>query len=183
MKMEFQHKTSLLEQESKGELDLKKLEDNKRAEIARVGLLKKIAEKESIISVGLAVANAKAQTEKDEIISQNKVNLVKADCEKIKIETEAKLALKKKAFHVAEQHQKAMADLRVAESKALSEVEVSRLNTMIGALGSETLVQMLKAGPEQQAEMLKALGLKGYLMTDGKNPINLFDTASGLVQG
>lgn len=60
MKMEFQHKTSLLEQESKGELDLKKLEDDKKAEIARVDLLKKIAEKESIISVGQAMADAKA---------------------------------------------------------------------------------------------------------------------------
>lgn len=60
-------------------------------------------------------------------------------------------------------------------------MEVERLKTMLTALGSDTLAEMLKAGPEQQAELLKALGLKGYLMTDGKNPINLFDTAAGLV--
>jgi hypothetical protein len=33
-----------------------------------------------------------------------------------------------------------------------------------------------------QSKMLKSLGLKGYLMTDGRSPVNLFDTAHGLVQ-
>lgn len=29
--------------------------------------------------------------------------------------------------------------------------------------------------------MLKGLGLKGFLVTDGKNPINLFNTANGML--
>ncbi len=29
--------------------------------------------------------------------------------------------------------------------------------------------------------MLKGLGLKGFLVTDGKNPINLFNTANGMM--
>lgn len=37
-----------------------------------------------------------------------------------------------------------------------------------------------KAGPEMKAKLLAGLGLKGYLVTDGKNPINLFNTANGL---
>ena len=60
-------------------------------------------------------------------------------------------------------------------------MEVDKLTIMIGALGAQNLAEMLKAGPTMQAEMLQALGLQGYLMTDGKNPINLFDTAEGLV--
>ena len=36
-----------------------------------------------------------------------------------------------------------------------------------------------KAGPEMKAKLLKGLGLKGYLVSDGKNPINLFNTANG----
>ena len=32
-----------------------------------------------------------------------------------------------------------------------------------------------------QAKLLKGLGLQGYLVTDGKNPINLFQTAKGMV--
>jgi major vault protein len=40
---------------------------------------------------------------------------------------------------------------------------------------------MARAGPETKARMLKGLGLKGYLVSDGKNPINLFNTANGLM--
>ena len=32
-----------------------------------------------------------------------------------------------------------------------------------------------------KAKLLKGLGLKGYLVSDGKNPINLFNTANGLL--
>ena len=31
-----------------------------------------------------------------------------------------------------------------------------------------------KAGPELKAKLLEGLGLQGYLITDGKNPVNLF---------
>ena len=30
-----------------------------------------------------------------------------------------------------------------------------------------------------KVKLLKALNLKGFLVTDGKNPINLFNTANG----
>lgn len=52
---------------------------------------------------------------------------------------------------------------------------------MIDAIGKETLVDMAKVGPETNAALLKSLGLKGYLVTDGKNPINLINTANGLM--
>ena len=32
-----------------------------------------------------------------------------------------------------------------------------------------------------KAKLLGGLGLKGYLVTDGKNPINLFNTANGFI--
>ena len=34
-----------------------------------------------------------------------------------------------------------------------------------------------------KVDLLKALGLKGYLLTDGKSPVNLFDAANGLIGG
>jgi len=33
---------------------------------------------------------------------------------------------------------------------------------------------MARAGPELQAKLLKGLGLKGFMMMNSKNPINLF---------
>ena len=40
---------------------------------------------------------------------------------------------------------------------------------------------MAAAGPETQAKLLSGLGLKGYVITDGSSPINLFNTAQGMV--
>jgi len=34
-----------------------------------------------------------------------------------------------------------------------------------------------------QARLLKGLGLKGYLLTDGNSPVNLFNAARGMVGG
>jgi len=42
---------------------------------------------------------------------------------------------------------------------------------------------MATAGPDMQVRMLQSLGLKSTLITDGSSPINLFNTASGLVGG
>jgi len=39
----------------------------------------------------------------------------------------------------------------------------------------------MQAGPELKAKLLKGLGLTGYLVTDGKNPVNLFNTANGIL--
>ena len=35
---------------------------------------------------------------------------------------------------------------------------------------------------ESKVAMLEGLGLKGYLLTDGKSPINLFNAANGMVE-
>ncbi len=43
------------------------------------------------------------------------------------------------------------------------------------------MVSIARAGPEVQAKLLKSLGLKGFMIMNGKNPINLFRTAEGLV--
>jgi major vault protein len=40
---------------------------------------------------------------------------------------------------------------------------------------------MARAGPETQAKLLQGLGLKGFVITDGKNPVNLFNTANGML--
>jgi len=51
----------------------------------------------------------------------------------------------------------------------------------VEAIGPSTLAEMARAGPEMQAKLLQGLGLKGYLVTDGKSPINLLSTAQGML--
>lgn len=65
----------------------------------------------------------------------------------------------------------------------MAEIESKKFKEAIDAIGKETLIEMAKAGPENQAKMLKAMGLQGYMVSDGKNPINLFSTAFGMVGG
>jgi len=63
----------------------------------------------------------------------------------------------------------------------MADIEVDKFTQIIKAIGRETLVAISKAGPKMKADMLKGLGLKGFLVTDGKNPINLFNTANGML--
>jgi len=71
--------------------------------------------------------------------------------------------------------------LDVKKAKETAFLEIEKTKRTIAALGQETLVAISKAGPEMKAKMLQALNLKGFLVTDGKNPINLFNTANGMM--
>jgi major vault protein len=73
--------------------------------------------------------------------------------------------------------------LEIHRAQELSKIESEKFEAIIAAIGPQTIVAMSKAGPEYQIELLKGLGLSGFIMTDGNNPINLFNSASGLVGG
>ncbi|GLE10741.1 hypothetical protein PINS_up022981 [Pythium insidiosum] len=60
-------------------------------------------------------------------------------------------------------------------------IEAEKFQQMVSSIGKETLVEMARVGPENQVRMLEALGLNGYLITDGKSPVNLVGTAGGLI--
>ena len=67
------------------------------------------------------------------------------------------------------------------EYSEMAEIEINKFSQIIKAIGRETLVAIAKSGPEMKSKMLKGLNLKGFLVTDGKNPINLFNTANGML--
>lgn len=73
--------------------------------------------------------------------------------------------------------------MEIHKASELSEIEIKKFQQLVKAIGTETIVAMAKAGPETKAKLLNGLGLKGYLVTDGKNPINLFNTANGFMGG
>ncbi len=72
-------------------------------------------------------------------------------------------------------------ELEIRKAKEIGEIESSKFKKYVECLGRDTLVQLSKAGPELQAEILNSLGLKGYMIMDSNNPINLFSSASGIV--
>ena len=71
----------------------------------------------------------------------------------------------------------------VSKMKEICDIDVSKFNNMVQAIGPQTIQAIALAGPEMQVKLLKSLGLKSTLITDGNTPINLFNTASGLVGG
>ena len=48
------------------------------------------------------------------------------------------------------------------------------------AIGQKTLNDIYTAGPLAKAEMLKSLGLKGFMMMGNKMPVNLYIAADGM---
>lgn len=72
-------------------------------------------------------------------------------------------------------------ELEIKKAKELGDLESGKLKQYVDCLGRDTLVQLAKAGPEAQAEILGSLGLKGYMIMDSTNPVNLFNSASGII--
>ena len=56
-----------------------------------------------------------------------------------------------------------------------------KFTQVVSAIGPDTILAMAQAGPEMQARLLKGLGVKSMMITDGHSPINLFSTAKGLI--
>ena len=71
--------------------------------------------------------------------------------------------------------------MEISKTTQISEIETGKFKKMVDAIGAGTLKDMATAGPELQLKMLQALGLQSTLITDGNNPINLFNTANGLI--
>lgn len=73
--------------------------------------------------------------------------------------------------------------MELSKSREIAEIETSKFKSQVDAIGASTLQAIATAGPEMQVRLLSALGLKSTLITDGNSPINLFNTANGIIGG
>jgi major vault protein len=175
------HQALILEQESTGRLEIQRFNDRAQAEDAKKDLLVLKAENEGIKMKGKAIAAANADAEAELIQVEAEVNQAKLKAEALTIESKAENEALKQNNHAEISHKAALYELEVKKSKELAEIEAKKFKELVRAIGKETIVAMAKAGPESQAKLLKGLGLKGFLVSDGKNPINLFNTAHGML--
>jgi len=72
--------------------------------------------------------------------------------------------------------------IELKEISTKNEIETSKFKNIIESIGSETLVEIARAWPELQAKLLQWLNLQWYILTDGNNPINLFNVANDLTK-
>jgi len=175
------HESARMEQEAAGRLERQKIADEAQAEKAKKELIQLQAESAAVESTGQAAAEAKARAEAAQIEGEAAVKQAQlsADAQTIKADSEIETV---KAKQIAEvEHQKALNGLEISRARDLAQIQAKKFNSIVQAIGPKTIKSMAEAGPAMQAKLLQGLGLKSFLITDGNSPINLFNTAQGLI--
>jgi len=175
------HESSRLEQEAMGRLERQKISDQAEAEKARKDLIQLQGESAAVESTGQATAEAKARSEASNIEGAAAVKQAQLNADATKIKSEAELDQLKQRQVAQISHQKALNQLEITKAKELASIESLKFKSIVDAISADTIQAMAEAGPKMQADLLKSLGLKSFLITDGNSPINLFQTASGLI--
>ena len=179
LKYELQRK--MIEEESKGKLILQKLKDETRAAEAQINLQKLKSQSDAIKEVGEKIAEAKAYSEGSRIKGNSILNESTWNSSAFDIDTDILIQRKQMDNDEEYEKEKQTIEMMIEKSSKTSEIETSKFKQLVKSIGPETIKAMARSGPENRAKLLKGLGLEGYLVTDGKTPVNLFAAANGLV--
>ncbi|CAG0889129.1 unnamed protein product [Cyprideis torosa] len=177
------HEAERVEQEAKGKLERQRIMDEAQAEKTRKDLLELQAESAAVESCGQATAEAKSRSEAAKIEGEMAVQQAKLKAEAMRIEAEAELDRLSQARRAELEYKKSLNELEITKEKEVADIEKQKFNAMVEAIGQETLQKMATAGPDHQVRLLQSLGLQSTLITDGRTPINLLNTAQGLLGG
>ncbi|KAK6190922.1 hypothetical protein SNE40_002687 [Patella caerulea] len=177
------HEAERLEQEAKGRLERQKIMDEAEAEKSRRELLELQAHSAAVESTGQAKAEAQSRAEANRIEGEAAVEQAKLKAQAMKIEAESELERLTGAREAELKYVKEQNELELLKSSESSSIETRKFKDMVDAIGAGTLQAMANAGPEMQVRLLSSLGLKTTLITDGSSPVNLFNTAQGLIGG
>ena len=182
IEQEFNILQKIKDQEFKGELEKLKITNNIEQLKKEIILNKLKVEANIIEKTGFSRAQALAKKEADLIESSSIVSYVKKEVEANTIENEFEVTKKKKEYD--NEYLRKSKDQLISLNKQLqlNIIETDKFKKIMEALGPDTLVEIAKAGPELQAKLLSGLNLSGYILTDGNNPINLFNVANNLVK-
>jgi len=175
------HEAERLEQEARGRLERQKIIDDANAEQARRELLELQAMSAAVESTGQAKAEAQSRAEAQKIEGEAAVEQARLKAQATKIEADSELERLTQARNAELAYLKEQNSVEISKNVQLSEIETGKFRKMVEAIGAQTLRDMATAGPDLQLKMLQALGLQSTLITDGSNPINLFNTANGLI--
>eukprot|EP01120_Amphizonella_sp_Union-15-10_P015948 TRINITY_DN82_c0_g1_i2.p1 TRINITY_DN82_c0_g1~~TRINITY_DN82_c0_g1_i2.p1 ORF type:complete len:848 (+),score=262.05 TRINITY_DN82_c0_g1_i2:40-2544(+) len=177
------HEAERREQEARGRLERQKINDEAEAEKSRKSLLELQAQSATVEASGQATAEARAKAAAAAIEGEAAVKQAQLQADASRIRAQAELEQTKARQDADISHQKALNELEIAKAEDLSEIDAAKFKDIVDAIGADTIASIAQAGPEMQAKLLQGLGLKGFLITDGNSPINLFNTAGGLVGG
>lgn len=175
------HEADRLEQEAKGRLERQKISDEAEAEKARRQLLDLQAQSAAVESTGQAKAEAQSRAEACRIEGEAAVQQSRLKSQAATIDAESELGRLTKAREAEMHYIKEQNELEIKRSSEMAEIESAKFKEMVDAIGAKTIQSIVTAGPEMQAKLLESLGLQSTLITNGSSPINLFNTAQGLI--
>jgi major vault protein len=175
------HDAEGIEQDAKGKIERQKISNQKSAEESRQTLIALQAESAAIESTGTATAEAEAKANYLLLEGEAEVERANLEAEAATIEAKAQLDELSRVQQADVEHQEKLLALQVHKQARMAEIETEKFKSLVDSIKPETIKSIARAGPEMQARLLKGLGLKGYLMTDGNSPINLFNAAKGMV--
>lgn len=175
------HEAERLEQKAKGALERQKITDEAEAERSRKELLELQANSAAVESTGQAKAEAQSRAEAAKIEGQAAVEQARLKAQATKIEAESELERLSAAREADTKFVGEQNDLEIAKARNMAGIETQKFGDMVEAIGPQTIAAIATAGPAMQVKLLQSLGLKSTLITDGSSPINLFNTAHGLV--
>jgi major vault protein len=175
------HAAQTIEQNARSKIEGQKIQNQTEAEEAKQTLIQLQAESAAVASTGTAKAEAEAKAEYYEIESTSDVEQAFLSAQASTIEAKAGLEEEKATQDAQLAYENATARMDLNKAERLASIETGKFKALVDAISPETIKAIARAGPEMQAKLLKGLGLKGYLMTDGNSPINLFNAAKGMV--
>ncbi|AYU75911.1 major vault protein, putative [Leishmania donovani] len=175
------HGNELKDQEAKGQLERQKLLDKIEVENARTKWLELQAKSEAVQASGQSVAEAKARAEALLIEVRSEMQQAEMRAKAYRISAEAELQKLQQRQALELEYTQRQNEIDVSKARAAAEAEAEKVKRMVDCIGRDTLVAIARAGPETQVKLLSSLGLKGYLITDGNSPVNLFGTAQGMI--
>jgi major vault protein len=169
------------EQEAKAALKKRQIEDEALAEKERRELYNLQAEVESVKTSGQSKTEAKAFAQQLDIVGRAQIEISELQAKARKILEQSKLTFEKEKTQLELMRMRKLKELEIRKAKDIGDMDSGKLKQYVECLGRETLVALARAGPDAQAEILQSLGLKGYMIMDSANPINLFNSASGIL--
>ena len=180
-KARAQHEARKNEQHSKGTLELQKVKDLIESEKEQIKVIQLKAKNLEVQLTGKAIGEAVAEAKSKKIYYESLLQQTELEEEARKIEFETELQLMKEKNLAEIEHQRELDSLEVKKAQELMRIETEKFKQVVDSIGKETIVSMARAGPEFQAKLLSGLGLKGFMLMNSKNPINLLGTASGFI--
>mmetsp|Transcript_37375 Transcript_37375/g.99520 ORF Transcript_37375/g.99520 Transcript_37375/m.99520 type:complete len:146 (-) Transcript_37375:325-762(-) len=131
--------------------------------------------------MGSAKAEARARAEAAQIEMQAELEQAKLRAQAQKIQSESGLEETRMRQEAELAFLGRKNELEITRAREMAEIEREKFKEQVAAIGQDAIIKIAQAGPEMQAKLLGGLGLQSVLITDGKSPLNLFNTARGML--